>query len=701
MSNPRANLDGNGSSPPTSREPESSLPAPVEHPNQAAILVVDDHRANLVALDAVLSPLGYPLVTASSGEEALKKVLEQQFALILLDVQMPRLDGFETARLIRNHPRGNHTPIIFISAIYRDQEHVLQGYSHGAVDYVVKPFEPEVLRSKAQYFLQLYLQNARLQRQSELVYANERSTLEKKLERRLRNLTDLMPLCLWVAQPDGKVYYTNRSWLEYSGVTSEQSKDLGLSAVHPEDRDRVRSAWNNTARNGRPFEMEYRLRRRKDGKYRWHLGRALPERDERGNTVTWVLTATDIDDLKRAQHERIELLNAERKARHEAELANRAKDEFLASVSHELRAPLNAILGWARMVRSGMVDSAKLAHALEIIERNAQVQKELIEDILDVSRIITGKLRIQIRRINYPSIIHAALDSVRPAADAKQIELLTELDTDADEAAGDPDRLQQVLWNLLSNAIKFTPKGGQVRVELTQIDGDIEIQVADTGRGIRPDFLPFVFNSFRQADPVSTRTQGGLGLGLAIVRHLVELHGGRVRAESAGEGRGATFIVRLPRRLLKEDLPEPAWVLPSDSARDKVSMPLDGVQVLFVDDQADARELVKELLELHGAMVTSVETAEQALEAMERGHFHVLLSDIGLPMVDGYELIRQIRRLPPEQGGRIPAVAVTGFARSEDSHRALAEGFQNHLSKPIEPKELVDLVATLSTAQPH
>ena len=704
MSETRTNLGGNGSSAPSAREAESSLPARSALPttDQPAILVVDDHRANLVALDAVLAPLGYPLVKALSGEEALKKVLEQQFALILLDVQMPRLDGFETAKLIRKHPRSDHTPIIFISAIYRDVKHVLEGYANGGVDYMVKPFEPDVLRSKAQYFLDLHLQNVRVQRQAELLRLNERTSLEQKLERRLRSLTDLMPSCLWVAQPDGKVYYTNRSWLEYSGLTSEQSKDLGLSAVHPEDRERLRMAWSNSVRNGRQLELEYRLRQRKDGAYRWHLGRGLPERDERGQIVSWVLTATDIDDLKRAQQERIELLQAERKARREAEVANRAKDEFLASVSHELRAPLNAILGWARMVRSGMVDQAKLEHALEIIERNAQAQKELIEDILDISRIITGKLRIQIRRVSYLSIVGAALDTVRPAADAKQIELVTDLDSLADEAAGDPDRLQQVVWNLLSNAIKFTAKGGQVRIGLRQVEGDVEIKVSDTGRGIRPDFLPFVFNSFQQADPVSTRTHGGLGLGLAIVRHLVELHGGRVRAESAGEGKGATFIVRLPRRLLKEDLPEPSWMLRRDSqSDDAISVQLNAVNVLFVDDQADARELVKELLELHGAKVTSVETAEQALEAMQREHFHVLLSDIGLPMIDGYELIRQIRRLPPEQGGRIPAVAVTGFARSEDSQRALAEGFQNHLSKPIEPNELVDLVATLSTAQPQ
>ncbi len=699
MSEAHTNLGGNGSSPHSAREAESRSALPTT--DQPAILMVDDHRANLVALEAVLAPLGYPLVKALSGEEALKKVLEQQFALILLDVQMPRLDGFETAKLIRNHPRSDHTPIIFISAIYRDVKHVLEGYANGGVDYMVKPFEPEVLRSKAHYFLDLHLQSVRFQRQAELLRLNERTSLEQKLERRHRSLTDLMPSCLWVAQPDGKVYYTNRSWLEYSGLTSEQSKDLGLSAVHPEDRERLRMAWSSSVRNGRQLELEYRLRQRKDGAYRWHLGRGLPERDERGQIVSWVLTATDIDDLKRAQHERIELLQAEREARRDAEVANRAKDEFLACVSHELRAPLNAILGWARMVRSGMVDRAKLEHALEIIERNAQAQKELIEDVLDISRIITGKLRIQIRRVSYLSIIGAALDTVRPAADAKRIELVTDLDPLADEAAGDPDRLQQVVWNLLSNAIKFTAKGGQVRIGLRQVEGDIEIKVSDTGRGIRPDFLPFVFNSFQQADPVTTRTHAGLGLGLAIVRHLVELHGGRTRAESAGEGKGATFIVRLPRRLLKEDLPEPSWMLRSDSQSEPVSVQLNGVNVLFVDDQADARELVKELLEMHGAKVTSVETAEHALEAMQRENFHVLLSDIGLPMIDGYELIRQIRRLPPEQGGRIPAVAVSGFARSEDSQRALAEGFQNHMSKPIEPKELVDLVATLSTAQPH
>jgi len=523
------------------------------------------------------------------------------------------------------------------------------------------------------------------------------STLEAKLEQRLRSLTDLMPLCLWVAQPDGKVYYTNEVWQSYSGLTPDQSTDLGLTAVHPEDRERVRLGWRNAVQQGAHFEMEYRLRRRSDGVYRWHLGRAMPERDEQKRILSWIITATDIDDLKRVQQERSDLLEAERKARRESEVANRTKDEFLASVSHELRTPLNAILGWARMLRSGMIETPKVEHALEIIERNAQAQKELIEDILDVSRIINGKLRLQTRRISWPMIVSAALDTVRPAAEAKQIQLEPVFEEEELEAAGDPDRLQQVIWNLLSNAIKFTPSGGQVRVQLRLVEGEVEVQVSDNGRGISADFLPYVFNSFRQADSVSTRIHGGLGLGLTIVRHLVELHGGTVVADSPGEGLGATFTVRLPRRLIREDLPEPSWLVPENiEAGKSLDIRLDGVRVLFVDDQPDARELVKELLELHGASVTVAETADEALQALRQRKIHVLLSDIGLPLVDGYELIRKVRELPADGGGRIPAVAVTGFARAEDSQRALSEGFQNHLSKPIEPMELVQLVATLS-----
>src|SRR5712692_257755 len=523
------------------------------------------------------------------------------------------------------------------------------------------------------------------------------STLEAKLEQRLRSLTDLMPLCLWVAQPDGKVYYTNEVWQSYSGLTPDQSTDLGLTAVHPEDRERVRLGCRNAVQQGAHFEMEYRLRRRSDGVYRWHLGRAMPERDEQKRILSWIITATDIDDLKRVQQERSDLLEAERKARRESEVANRTKDEFLASVSHELRTPLNAILGWARMLRSGMIETPKVEHALEIIERNAQAQKELIEDILDVSRIINGKLRLQTRRISWPMIVSAALDTVRPAAEAKQIQLEPVFEEEELEAAGDPDRLQQVIWNLLSNAIKFTPSGGQVRVQLRLVEGEVEVQVSDNGRGISADFLPYVFNSFRQADSVSTRIHGGLGLGLTIVRHLVELHGGTVVAASPGEGLGATFTVRLPRRLIREDLPEPSWLVPENiEAGKSLDIRLDGVRVLFVDDQPDARELVKELLELHGASVTVAETADEALQALRQRKIHVLLSDIGLPLVDGYELIRKVRELPVDCGGRIPAVAVTGFARAEDSQRALSEGFQNHLSKPIEPMELVQLVATLS-----
>jgi signal transduction histidine kinase len=388
----------------------------------------------------------------------------------------------------------------------------------------------------------------------------------------------------------------------------------------------------------------------------------------------------------------------EREARRQAEEANRLKDEFLATLSHELRTPLNAILGWSQMLRAGRLDAATTARALETIERNARSQAQLIADILDVSRIITGKLRLQLGPVELPRIVETVLDSVRPAADAKSIRLTVGLEPLSALVLGDADRLQQVIWNLLSNAIKFTPRDGHVHVELRQPDsGNVELRVSDTGVGIRPDFLPYVFDRFRQAESTTTRTHGGLGLGLSIVRHLVEQHGGTVQVESPGEGQGAAFLVRLPVRPAAEAAAA-ADQRPGEEEREEPRSlpPLDGVHVLVMDDEPDTRDLVETVLSHSGAQVTAVPSTAEALEALDRLRPDVLISDIGVPGEDGYSLMRKVRAREPERGGQMPALALTAYARTEDRVQALAAGFQMHVAKPVDPTELVAAVASLA-----
>jgi signal transduction histidine kinase/CheY-like chemotaxis protein len=386
-------------------------------------------------------------------------------------------------------------------------------------------------------------------------------------------------------------------------------------------------------------------------------------------------------------------------ARQSAEEASRLKDEFLATVSHELRTPLTAMLGWAYLLRAGHLDEPSAKNALETIERNARAQSQLIDDLLDVSRIITGKLRLDVRQIDPLSFIDSAIEALRPAAEAKGVRLQKVLDTGVNSIAGDPARLQQVIWNLLSNAIKFTPKGGQVQVRLERVNSHIEIAVSDTGSGISPKFLPHVFDRFRQADQSTTREYGGLGLGLAIVRHLVELHGGTVRAESLGEGEGATFTVLLPLLTVYHSEVEIARVHPK--ATDTPPSPdcpekLDGLKVLVVDDEANTRELLSVVLTRCGAIVTTAGNVREALSSIESSRPDVLISDIGMPGGDGYELIRKVRALTAEQGGKIPAVALTAYARTEDRLRVLRSGYQMHIPKPVELTELVAVVANLS-----
>ncbi|MFL6256543.1 MAG: PAS domain S-box protein [Pyrinomonadaceae bacterium] len=383
---------------------------------------------------------------------------------------------------------------------------------------------------------------------------------------------------------------------------------------------------------------------------------------------------------------------------HEAHESSRLKDEFLATVSHELRTPLTAILGWAQMLRIGQFDAAAARHAFETVERNARAQAQLIDDLLDVSRIITGKLRIDVRPIDPNSFIEAAVESVRPAAEAKGVRLQKVLDTGTVSVSGDPVRLQQVIWNLLSNAIKFTPRGGRVQVRLERVNSHVEVAVSDTGAGIPAEFLPHVFDRFRQADQKTTRQHGGMGLGLSIVRHLVELHGGTVRAESDGEGHGATFTVLLPVSPVyhaeeegERVHPAARSTLPTFDLFDR----LDGLKILVVDDEPDTREMLKAGLGQCGAEVTAAASAAEALEAIEKSAPDLVISDIGMPDADGYELMRRVRQLPAGAGGRVPAIALTAYARVEDRMHALRAGYQMHVPKPVELAELAAVAASL------
>jgi PAS domain S-box-containing protein len=484
--------------------------------------------------------------------------------------------------------------------------------------------------------------------------------------------------------------------------------DVFLNIIHPEDRERIHTAVDRAISQHEDYDVEMRFVQ-PNGAVRWvrSIGRAYYGQDGTPTRMAGVLL--DITNRKQAEQEREQLLVRERSAREEAQAANRVKDEFLTVLSHELRSPLNPILGWSRLLQGGKLDEARTKQALATIERNAKLQAELIEDLLDVSRILRGKLSLTVSPVNLESTIKAAIETVQLAAEAKSIEIQTILDPNVGLVSGDPTRLQQVVWNLLSNAVKFTPVGGRVEVMLkryefsglsSQLDSSThnsqltthnlqrfaQITVSDTGKGISPDFLPHVFDYFRQEDSATTRKFGGLGLGLAIVHHLVELHGGTIQADSPGEGLGATFTIRLPLMPTQERINQ-------DLSVSKPTLDLSGVKVLVVDDDVDTQNFIAFLLEQAGASVRTASSASEALAAFSQFPPDVLLSDIGMPEIDGYTLIRKIREL--SEGKTIPAIALTAYAGELNEQHALAAGFQRHISKPVEPETLVQAIVLL------
>ena len=872
------------------RPPEASVtadPGPEATPStmlgddRVSILLVDDRPDKLLALEAILGDLGQNMVRAYSGREALRALLQQDFAVILLDVNMPMMDGFETAEMIRSRPRSQQTPIIFFTAMNEMEAHVFRSYSLGAVDFIRTPVVPEILKAKVSVFVDLYKKTEQVKRQGEQMRLLQEREHRQKLgeavhrldaETKRNRFFTLALDMLAIADFSGTFKQLNPSWERTLGFSHDElTARPFLEFVHPDDREatgeqlaalragapityfenrfaaksggyrwlgwtaapfaaeglvyifardlterrhaeeeRVKLIREQTARaaaeaserrstflaeagvaltssldvgetlsklvhlavptladwcvidvldeHGRPRRLavgharpedeglaeqvkgfapslegrspEARLLRpgesallvadarerlsdlAEDERHRALLGRLGPRSlmvvpivsRERTLGVMSLLSTTSgrvfaRDDLDLAEElgrraalavDNARLYRASQDARAAAEKANRAKDEFLATLSHELRTPLTPILGWTVMLRSGTLDPAAIQRGLEVIERNVRAQTQLIGDLLDVSRIITGKLRLEVSPIAVVPVVEAGVEAVRSSAEAKQITLGMELPSEMPTIVGDPDRLQQVVWNLVSNAVKFTPQGGRIDVRLRQDGSFLSLSVTDNGKGIEPEFIPHVFERFRQADSTSTRSHGGLGLGLAIVRHLVELHGGTVHAESGGIGAGSTFTVRLP---LTTPLQGPAAPKPEPADPD---VRLDGVRVMVVEDEQDVRDFLRMSLVHYGAEVTAFETSADALVAVEAQRPDVLVSDIGMPGEDGYAFIRRVRALGPDRGGQVPAAALTAYAKGEDGQRVLSAGFQVHLPKPVQPADLANVVATLA-----
>lgn len=507
----------------------------------------------------------------------------------------------------------------------------------------------------------------------------EQKYAEQERDRFFQLSRDMLAIC----NTDGYFLQVSAAWTETLGYTTQElTTQPYLEFVHPDDQAATIAEAQKVAQGlfTVTFENRYRCR---DGSYRWFAWSAAAAIEQ----GLLYCVARDVTQQKQAEAEWNRLLEREQSARETAEAANRVKDEFLAVLSHELRTPMNPIVGWASLLKQGKLNPTKTTEAIAIIDRNAKLQVQLIDDLLDISRILQGKLTLNRFPVDLKFVIHAAIETVRLAADAKAIALQTQL-ASVDCVNGDAGRLQQVVWNLLSNAVKFTDHGGKITITLATVGTIAQIQVRDTGKGIQPDFLPHVFEHFRQEDGATTRKFGGLGLGLAIARQIIEMHGGRISVESLGEGQGATFTVQLP--LASQATPS----VPSQPLSDS-NLNLSNLHILVVDDEPDSRDFVAFMLEQTGAIVTSVASGIEALQAIERSVPDLIVSDIGMPEMDGYSLIQQIRALPAEKGGQVAAIALTAYAREEDQRQAMLNGYQSHMTKPIDLEQFVQAIAAL------
>lgn len=729
----------------------------IEGADRVNILMVDDSATNLLALESVLRASDRNLIRASSGEEALRYLLDNEAAVVLLDVYMPGIDGLQTAELIRGREKSRDIPIIFLTANTTGQNHLSRGYSLGAVDYIVKPIDPAILRSKVAVFVELSKKTREVKRQAQLLEEKNREIENANLER-LRKLIHLghelaaehdpeqllRKFCesarrLIDAQESTVVVFDRDG---HSPLYCFRSDPQGQTVCAGEFSPIIQQALKRVSTESRPVRLdesdELLLESPETENLHAFLGAAIvcgatprgwfyllnkrdanafTEADERlaqnlaahlaiayENATLYAEAQTHASELqmeiavrRQAEEERQRLLVREQAARTEAEAANRNKDQFLATLSHELRTPLTAILGWSHLLRSNKLSEDEHGRAIDTIERNAKSQSQLIDDLLDVSRIITGKLQIDRAPVDLANVIEAAHDATRPAAEAKDIRFELAIEPARLSVLGDQNRLQQVFWNLFSNAVKFSPRGGEVRVTAAAENGEVRVSVADDGIGITQEFLPFIFDRFRQADGSTTREHGGLGLGLAIVRHLIDLHQGSVEVHSEGRNCGSTFTITLasmPADIASQDQGD--VLLPQSPLQPFGSFEvLQGLRVLVVDDEPDARDLLSTILKRCGSDVRCSESAADAMQAFADWDPDILVSDIGMPNEDGYSFIKRVRQLNSNRAQNIPAVALTAYATDEDRLRALDAGFQTHVAKPIEPEVFVSSIASV------
>jgi PAS domain S-box-containing protein len=799
------------------REDMAALPNSFDTPSSPSserdvqILIVDDQPANLAVLEVMLQDLGHKLTWAHSGEEALRRLLREEFAVILLDVQMPGLDGFETAKLIRGKESTRHTPIVFLTGYDNDRFPVDRAYSLGAVDYLVKPLIPVILRAKVTGFVELFQKTQQVKQQAEQLRRLERREFEARLaeengrlreaERRWRSLAEALPNLVWTDTPDGQCDYLSSQWGAYTGIPENEL--LGLTwlerVLHPDDRERTLACWMTAVADQGVYDLEYRIRRF-DGQYRWFKTRGVPIRDEQGRIVKWFGTCTDIEDQKQVveelrqsedrfarfmqhlpglawvkdsqgryvyandaafkafRHTREELYGktdaesfptetaaqfAENDQRalingagvqvvetleHEDGLihhsivskflipdkdgkpphvggvaiditelkraeealreTDRRKDEFLATLAHELRNPLAPIRNVLQILKTPTLDPALADRSREMMERQVHQLVRLVDDLLDVSRVMRGKIELRRERTDLAVVIARAAETAQPLIDAQGHKLELESPTEKLFVDADPIRLSQVIGNLLTNAAKYTEANGRIGLSARREEGIAVLRVLDNGIGIAPDMLPRVFDLFMQADHSTTKSHGGLGVGLTLVKNLVELHGGTVEARSAGLGQGSEFVIRLPLGSLACSAPM-SDIDPEKSTGGVSS----GRRLLVVDDNQDAAASLATLLQLQGHDVRTAYNGVSALELARSFRPEMIFLDIGMPEMDGYEVARRLRLSIGLENTVL--TALTGWGQEEDRRRTAEAGFNHHLVKPLEAKMLENLLGSL------
>lgn len=647
------------------------------------ILIVDDEPANLLVLETVLEDPGYRIVRAMSAEQALRALMADEFAVLVLDIQLPDMNGIELAQMIKERKKTAHLPIIFLTAYFDQDQHRLQGYGTGAVDYMNKPFNATIMRSKVAVFAELHRKTLEAQRANdrlrELNETLERRVSERteallqadrKLQATLSSITD----GLLLIEHDGRIGYANEQGAQLLGCHAAEL--LGRHRREVFDGAAFEAGFERAVGGHQAVSFESPL-----GGERWLQCHCYPSDD--GLSVYF----HDVTDRRELQLRREQLLAAEQAARSASEHAAHAKEQFIAAVSHELRTPLAAIIGWANVLSQPGIEAVTVQRGIQAIARNAQAQSVLVSDLLEMSRLIAGKLRLDVQRVDLNDIVAGAADTARPTAESRRLAIELQMSPQPAEVQGDPSRLMQVVMNLVTNSMKFTPAGGRVTIATTVHEASVELSVSDTGQGIDAGFMPHLFDRFSQADDIAARAHGGLGLGLSIVKNLTELHGGEVSASSAGAGFGAVFVVRLPRAVPGQQPPDTG---PGGEMGDRS---VAGLAVLLVDDHADVLEAHARMLSEQGAVVTTAPSAHAALGLLAAQRFDILVSDLGMPGMDGYALLRRVRGDLGMDAKVLPAVAVTAFVRSEDRDAALEAGYQACLQKPVSPVQFARTVA--------